>query len=60
MSLFETPLIAGLAYAENVISESEERQLLDRLASLELAPFRFHGWLGQSQDRELRLAVRFR
>lgn len=44
--LFETPLIAGLAYAENVISESEERQLLDRLASIELAPFRFHGWLG--------------
>lgn len=49
--LFDTPLIAGLAYAENVISEAEERQLLQRLDALELAPFRFHGWLGNRKTQ---------
>lgn len=49
--LFDTPLIAGLRYAEKVISESEERNLLDRLGSLELAPFRFHRWLGNRKTQ---------
>src|SRR3954454_18467884 len=49
--LFETPLIAGLRYQEGVISTSDERALLDRLGSLELAPFRFHGWLGNRKTR---------
>ena len=44
--LFDAPLIAGLDYSENLISEAEEEALLKRLAELELAPFRFHGWLG--------------
>jgi len=44
--LFDTPLIAGLSYRENIISESEEQALLDRLDRLDLAPFRFHRWLG--------------
>jgi alkylated DNA repair protein (DNA oxidative demethylase) len=29
-----------------LISEAEEQELLARLLSLDLAPFRFHGWLG--------------
>lgn len=44
--LFDEPLIAGLGYAADIISGAEENQLLDRLTSLELAPFRFHGFLG--------------
>jgi alkylated DNA repair protein (DNA oxidative demethylase) len=44
--LFDEPLIHGLKYCEGLISDREERQLLDHMMSLELAPFRFHGWLG--------------
>ena len=44
--LFDTPLIEGLRYAEEVITNEEERVLLDRLMPLDLAPFRFHGWVG--------------
>ena len=49
--LFDTPLIAGLRYEEAVISESEERALLDRLQPLDLAPFRFHGFLGNRRTQ---------
>jgi len=49
--LFDAPLIAGLRYAEDVVSKSEERALLDRLGGLELAPFRFHGWLGNRKTQ---------
>ena len=44
--LFDEPLIAGLRYVQALISEPEEQELLARLLSLELAPFRFHGWVG--------------
>ena len=44
--LFDAPLIAGLDYREAVIGEAEESDLVSRLAELDLAPFRFHGWLG--------------
>ena len=49
--LFEAPVIEGLRYAENVIDESEEQCLLERLGSLDLAPFRFHGWLGNRKTQ---------
>jgi alkylated DNA repair dioxygenase AlkB len=49
--LFDTPLIDGLRYAEKVISIGEERELLNRLMPLELAPFRFHGWLGNRRTQ---------
>jgi alkylated DNA repair dioxygenase AlkB len=49
--LFDAPLIAGLRYREDVISAAEERALLDRLKELELAPFRFHGWLGNRKTQ---------
>jgi alkylated DNA repair dioxygenase AlkB len=49
--LFDTPLIAGLRYGEEVISTAEERALLDRLGALELAPFRFHGWQGNRRTQ---------
>ena len=50
-SLFETPLIAGLRYADDLLSASEEKALLDRLMPLDLAPFRFHGWLGNRRTQ---------
>lgn len=49
--LFDTPLIAGLEYREDFISEADERALLDRLLPLDLAPFRFHGWLGNRRTQ---------
>jgi alkylated DNA repair dioxygenase AlkB len=49
--LFNEPLIAGLKYCEELISDAEERQLLAHLAPLELAPFRFHGWLGNRKTQ---------
>ena len=45
-TLFDAPLIAGLDYRDEVISEEDERELVDRLAGLDLTPFRFQGWLG--------------
>ena len=49
--LFDTPLIAGLRYAEAAISVGEQRELLDRLEPLDLAPFRFHGWVGNRRTQ---------
>jgi alkylated DNA repair dioxygenase AlkB len=49
--LFDAPLIAGFRYEEALISEAEEKQLLERLDQLELAPFRFHGWLGNRKTK---------
>jgi alkylated DNA repair dioxygenase AlkB len=49
--LFDAPLIAGLDFREGFIDESEEQALLDRLLGLELAPFRFHGWLGNRRTQ---------
>ena len=49
--LFDEPLIAGLAYREELISGREEAELLKHLVPLELAPFRFHGWLGNRKTQ---------
>jgi alkylated DNA repair dioxygenase AlkB len=49
--LFDTPVIAGLKYDDALITQDEERELLDRLMPLELAPFRFHGWLGNRKTQ---------
>jgi alkylated DNA repair dioxygenase AlkB len=49
--LFDAPLIEGLRYEDEVIGRKEEQALLDRLGALELAPFRFHGWLGNRRTQ---------
>jgi alkylated DNA repair dioxygenase AlkB len=49
--LFDAPLIEGLRYREDVISAAQERDLLGRLTRLDLAPFRFHGWLGNRRTQ---------
>jgi alkylated DNA repair dioxygenase AlkB len=51
--LFETPLIAGLRYAEDAVSEAEEELLIERLLATDLSPFRFHGWLGNRKTKSL-------
>jgi len=50
-SLFHAPLIAGLDYRDDIISEAEEAALVERLGGLDLAPFRFQGWLGNRKTR---------
>ena len=49
--LFNEPLIVGLEYREDFIDEEEEQHLLDQLMPLDLAPFRFHGWLGNRRTQ---------
>ena len=49
--LFDAPLIAGLHYREELIGEGEERALIERMSALDLAPFRFHGWLGNRRTQ---------
>ena len=50
-ALFADPLIAGLEYCDDFLSQAEERRLLQRLQALDLAPFRFHGWLGKRRTQ---------
>ena len=49
--LFAEPLIAGLDYRPDFITAEEERALIGRLSTLDVSPFRFHGWLGNRQTR---------
>lgn len=49
--LFDTPLIAGLRYAEDMIGADEERVLVSELSAADLPPFRFHGWLGNRKTQ---------
>src|SRR6185503_13286718 len=50
-TLFEAPLIAGLDYREELITEADERELTEHLIALDLAPFRFQGWLGNRKTK---------
>ena len=49
--LFDAPLIAGLVYRENFIAPADERGLIACLETLDVVPFRFHGWVGHRQTR---------
>ena len=49
--LFAAPLLAGLEYREDFISEAEEQELLKHLEELDLAPFRFQGWIGNRKTQ---------
>jgi alkylated DNA repair protein (DNA oxidative demethylase) len=49
--LFNQAAVPGLAYREELISEAEERALTDQLDAVDLAPFRFHGWLGNRKTK---------
>ena len=47
--LFAAPLLDGLAYVEALIEAPEEAALVATLEAVELAPFRFQGWIGKRQ-----------
>ena len=49
--LFADPLLAGLDYREDLITAAEQAELLAQLEALDLAPFRFHGWLGNRKTQ---------
>jgi len=49
--LFDTPLIAGLSYEEDLVGDREEQFLADRLGTADLSPFQFHGWAGNRKTR---------
>ena len=49
--LFDEPLIAGLKYEKELISGANEERLIDRLVALDLAPFRFHGLIGNRRTQ---------
>lgn len=51
IGLFDVPLISGLAYREDFVSAAEERDLIGQLEALDVAPFRFQGWLGNRKTR---------
>jgi alkylated DNA repair dioxygenase AlkB len=51
LSLFDEPLIAGLKHREDFIDAEEEAGLLDRVQALDLAPFRFQGWVGKRRTQ---------
>ena len=44
--LFDDPVIAGLRYQADFITAADEDVLVAHLEQLDLAPFRFRGWLG--------------
>ncbi|WP_439534480.1 alpha-ketoglutarate-dependent dioxygenase AlkB [Polymorphobacter sp.] len=47
--LFTPALLPGLDVQAALITEAEEAALIPALDALGLAPFRFHGWLGNRQ-----------
>jgi alkylated DNA repair dioxygenase AlkB len=49
--LFDAPLMPGLRYAEEAISAAEEEQLIERLLTADLTPFKFQGWTGNRKTR---------
>jgi alkylated DNA repair dioxygenase AlkB len=49
--LFDAPVIPGLRYEDALIDAAEERALTERLGGIDLAPFRFHGWLGNRKTQ---------
>jgi len=45
--LFDHSPIAGLTSAEEFVTAAEESTLIAKIDTLDLAPFRFQGWLGK-------------
>jgi alkylated DNA repair protein (DNA oxidative demethylase) len=45
--LFGEPRLAGLSQAGAFVTPEEEQMLIASIEAAELAPFRFHGWLGK-------------
>lgn len=50
-SLLDAPVITGLKYEADLLCKEDELRLLQHLAELDLAPFRFHGWIGNRKTQ---------
>ena len=50
-NLFAEPLIDGLQYRGDFITPTEHDRLVTELEGPNLAPFRFHGWLGNRKTQ---------
>jgi alkylated DNA repair dioxygenase AlkB len=50
-TLFAEPLLAGLDYREEFLTRDEEGALIEQLETLDLSPFRFHGWTGNRKTQ---------
>ena len=51
MMLFDAPLIPGLAYREELISQQDEAALIEKVDAIDLSPFKFQGWTGKRLTR---------
>jgi alkylated DNA repair dioxygenase AlkB len=51
MMLFDTPLVPGLAYREELIDRDEEAALIAAIEGIQLSPFKFQGWEGKRLTR---------
>jgi alkylated DNA repair dioxygenase AlkB len=49
--LLNAPLIPGLEYRDEVITQEEECALVERLEVEDLTPFRFQGWFGNRKTK---------
>lgn len=49
--LFGAPILPGLSYCEDFITEAEERRLIGLIEQLDLESFRFQQWTGKRQTR---------
>jgi alkylated DNA repair protein (DNA oxidative demethylase) len=47
LDLFDAPLIPGLATARDMLSDAEERRLIEHIDALDLLPFQFQQWEGK-------------
>jgi len=47
LDLFDTPIIPGLSWTPDFLSEAEEQDLIARIEAEGLTPFRFHEWTGK-------------
>ena len=45
--LFAAPTLAGLSLLRDIVTTAEEQALIAAIGTVELTPFRFHGWLGK-------------
>ena len=45
--LFAEPRLAGLAQAEDIVTQNEEQALIASIDAEKLSPFHFHGWFGK-------------
>jgi alkylated DNA repair protein (DNA oxidative demethylase) len=45
--LFARPVVPGLRFHPDIVTPDVERDLIARIETVDLAPFRFQGWLGK-------------